>query len=84
MSEIIHLAMALGAYVLLDRFLRSYAIRKWLGVTLMVIGPIGCILASQTRFLGMDVGLLSVYAVGLGVGLFQRRRRFESLGSSSR
>ncbi|MFK3773468.1 hypothetical protein [Pseudomonas sp. NPDC089406] len=77
MSEIIHAVIALGLYMLLDRFLKPYALRKWLGVALTLTGLIGCVAASQTRLLGLDLGLMAVFAAGLGVGLFRRRRRFE-------
>lgn len=79
MSEITYAVIGLVLYGLLDRFLRPYPLRKWLGV-LVVIGVVGCIIVSQARLFGLDLGLLSVLATGLGVGLFVRRRRFEQLG----
>jgi len=45
-----------------------------------VVGFAGCIIVSQARSFGLDLGLLSVLATGLGVGLFVRRRRFEQVG----
>ncbi|MDD1015681.1 hypothetical protein [Pseudomonas rubra] len=80
MSEITQLVLALVLFFLLDRFLRPYPLRKWLGVALAVVGAIGCVAASQTRWLGADLGLLSIFAVALGVGLFLKRRRFEQVG----
>jgi hypothetical protein len=35
---------------------------------------------SQIRLLGFDLGLLSIFVVALGVGLFLKRRRFEPIG----
>ncbi|WP_369987709.1 hypothetical protein [Pseudomonas xanthosomatis] len=78
MSELIHLIIAMTVCALLDRYLKPYAWRKWLGVTLMVIGPVGSVVASQVRWMGLDIGLLSVFAAALGVGLFRRRWRFEA------
>ncbi|QWA29807.1 hypothetical protein [Pseudomonas sp. RC3H12] len=80
MSEITYAVVALVLYGLLDRFLRPYPLRKWLGVALVVVGVAGCIIVSQARLYGLDLGLLSVLATGLGVGLFVRRRRFERVG----
>ncbi|MBC3438250.1 hypothetical protein HU735_22780 [Pseudomonas sp. BW16M2] len=80
MSEITYAVIALVLYGLLDRFLRPYSLRKWLGVALAVVGVVGCIVVSQARSFGLDLGLLSVLATGVGVGLFVRRRRFEQVG----
>jgi hypothetical protein len=35
--------------------------------------------AGQIRLLGFDLGLLSVFAVAIGMGLFMKRRRFEQI-----
>ncbi|WP_339482476.1 MULTISPECIES: hypothetical protein [unclassified Pseudomonas] len=80
MSEITQLVIALVVSFLLDRFLKPYLLRKWLGVVLVVAGAVGCVLAGQTRVLGFDLGLLSVFAVPIGMGLFSKRRRFEEVG----
>ncbi|CAM4034891.1 hypothetical protein [Pseudomonas] len=80
MSEITQLVLALVLFFLLDRFLKPYPLRKWLGVALVAVGAVGCVAASQTRLLGADLGLLSIFAVALGVGLFLKRRRFEQVG----
>lgn len=80
MSEITQLVLALVLFFLLDRFLKPYPLRKWLGVALVVAGAVGCVAASQTRLPGADLGLLSIFAVALGVGLFLKRRRFEQVG----
>ena len=80
MSDITQLAAALVLFFLLDRFLKSYPLRKWLGVLLVAIGAAGCVAASQIRLSGFDLGLLSIFAVALGVGLFLKRRRFEQVG----
>ncbi|QIB05795.1 hypothetical protein GZ982_14075 [Pseudomonas fluorescens] len=77
MSEITQLIIAMVLYLLLDRFLKPYLLRKWLGVVLVAAGAVGCVLAGQTRVLGFDLGLLSVFAVAIGMGLFMKRRRFE-------
>ncbi|CAK9888511.1 MULTISPECIES: hypothetical protein [Pseudomonas] len=80
MSEITQLVLALVLFFLLDRFLKPYPLRKWLGVALVAAGAVGCIAASPARWLGADLGLLSIFAVALGVGLFLKRRRFEQAG----
>lgn len=80
MSDITQLVIALVLFFLLDQFLKHYLLRKWLGVTLLVAGAIGCITAGQIQVMGADLGLWSVFAVSLGVGLFIRRRRFVEVG----
>ncbi|KRP57964.1 hypothetical protein [Pseudomonas trivialis] len=80
MSDITQLAAALVLFFLLDRFLKSYPLRKWLGVLLVAIGAAGCVAASQIRLSGFDLGLLSIFSVALGMGLFLKRRRFEQMG----
>ncbi|MFQ6593779.1 MULTISPECIES: hypothetical protein [Pseudomonas] len=80
MSDITQLVVALVLFFLIDRFLKSYPFRKWLGVLLVAVGAVGCVAASQVRLSGVDLGLVSVFAVALGVGLFLKRRRFEQRG----
>ncbi|WLG95901.1 hypothetical protein [Pseudomonas sp. FP198] len=80
MSEITQLVIALVVFFLLDRFLKPYLLRKWLGVVLMAAGAVGCFVAGQNRLLGFDLGLLSVFAVVIGMELFMKRRRFEEVG----
>ncbi|MFL1387386.1 hypothetical protein ACI77F_06885 [Pseudomonas tritici] len=80
MSDITQLVFALVLFFLLDRFLKPYLLRKWLGVLLVAAGAVGCVAASQVRLVGLDLGLLSIFAVALGMGLFLKRRRFERVG----
>ena len=80
MSEITQLVVALVLFFLIDRFVKSYLLRKWLGVLLVAVGAVGCVVASQARLFGIDLGLLSIFAVAVGVGLFLKRRRFEQMG----
>ncbi|NWD22618.1 hypothetical protein HX864_05015 [Pseudomonas yamanorum] len=80
MSEITQLVIALVLFFLIDRFVKSYLLRKWLGVLLVAVGAVGCVAASQVRLFGIDLGLLSIFAVAVGVGLFLKRRRFEQMG----
>ncbi|WP_455927782.1 hypothetical protein [Pseudomonas capeferrum] len=80
MSEITQLVVALVLFFLIDRFVKSYLLRKWLGVLLVAVGVVGCVAASQARLFGIDLGLLSIFAVAVGVGLFLKRRRFEQMG----
>ncbi|QHA80251.1 hypothetical protein E3Z27_00420 [Pseudomonas mediterranea] len=74
MSVITQVVIALVVSFLLDRFLKPYLLRKWLGVALAAAGAVGYVVADQTR-LGGDLGLLSVFALALA--LFMKRRRFE-------
>jgi predicted exporter len=80
MPEITQLVVALVLFFLIDRFVKSYLFRKWLGVLLVAVGAVGCVAASQVRLFGIDLGLLSIFAVAVGVGLFLKRRRFEQMG----
>ncbi|NWE15419.1 hypothetical protein [Pseudomonas yamanorum] len=80
MSEITQLVVALVLFFLIDRFVKSHLLRKWLGVLLVAVGAVGCVAASQVRLFGIDLGLLSIFAVAVGVGLFLKRRRFEQMG----
>ncbi|AUG09022.1 hypothetical protein [Pseudomonas sp. S09G 359] len=80
MSEITQLVIALVLFFLLDRFLKPFRLRKWVGVLLVAAGAVGCVAASQVQLVGFDLGLLSIFAVALGVGLFLKRRRFEPVG----
>ena len=77
MSEITQMIIALVLSFLLDRFLRPYLLRKWLGVVLVAAGAVGCVVAGQSRLLGFDLGFLSAFVVAIGMGLFMKRRRFE-------
>jgi len=79
MSDITQMVIAMVMYFLLDQFLKPYLLRKWLGVVLVAAGAVGCVVAGQTRLLGFDLGLLSVFAVAIGMGLFMKRRRFEQV-----
>lgn len=47
---------------------------------MVAAGAVGCVLAGQKHLLGFDLGLLSVFAVPIGMGLFMKRRRFEEVG----
>ncbi len=49
-------------------------------MSLAAAGAVGCVAASQVQLVGFDLGLLSIFAVALGVGLFLKRRRFEPVG----
>ncbi|CAN7258527.1 hypothetical protein [Pseudomonas brassicacearum] len=80
MSEITQMIIALALSFLLDRFFKPYLLRKWLGAVLVAAGAVGCVVAGQIRLLGFDLGLLSVFAVAMGMGLFMKRRRFEQIG----
>jgi len=46
----------------------------------VVAGAIGCVALSQAQLLGFDMGLMSVFAVPMGMGLFATRRRFVEVG----
>ena len=79
MSVITQVVIAVVFSFLLDRFLKPYLLRKWLGVALVAAGAVGSVVAGQSRLLGFDLGLLSVFAVAIGMGLFMKRRRFEQV-----
>ena len=68
MSDITQLILALVLFFLLDRFVKPYLLRKWLGVLPVAAGAVGCVAASQVRPGGADLGLLSIFAVALGWG----------------
>ncbi|MCF7534307.1 hypothetical protein [Pseudomonas petrae] len=80
MSDITQMVIALVLYFLLDRFVKSYRLRKWLALLLVAVGAVGCVAASQVRILGFDLALSAIFAVALGIGLFLKRRRFEPIG----
>lgn len=80
MSDITQMVIALVLYFLLDRFVKSYQLRKWLGLLLVAAGAVGCVAASQVRLLEFDLGLSAIFAIALGIGLFLKRRRFEPIG----
>ena len=79
MSDITQLVIALLVSFLLDRFLKPYLLRKWLGVALVAAGAVGSFGAGQSRLLGFDLGLWAAFAVAIGMGLFMKRRRFEQV-----
>lgn len=80
MSDLAHLILALALGLLLDRLLRSGALRTYLAAALIGVGGLGGVLAGQTHWLGVDLGLLSVMAVGIGGALMAKRRRFAKQG----
>jgi hypothetical protein len=80
MSDVIQTVIVLVLAVFAERFLRSYPMRKWLGVLLVVLGSIGCTALSQVHVLGFDIGLISALAVPVGVMFFLNRRRFVEIG----
>lgn len=80
MSDITQMVIALVLYFLLDRFVKSYRLRKGLALLLVAAGAVGCVAASNIRLLGFDLGLSAIFAVALGIGLFLKRRRFEPIG----
>ncbi|MFS0826057.1 hypothetical protein [Pseudomonas phoenicis] len=77
MSDCTQFILLLPLFALLDRFLKPYPLRKWLGLSLTVVGPVVGFLGSQTHVLGFDLGLLSIFCISFGIGLFRRRRRFD-------
>ncbi|VVQ03009.1 hypothetical protein PS910_03992 [Pseudomonas fluorescens] len=80
MTDITQTIVLVVLAFLLDRILKSYLLRKWLGVTLLVTGVIGCVTVGNGQVLGFDLELLSVVAVPMGVLLFLTRRRFVEVG----
>ncbi|PBJ08153.1 hypothetical protein BSF43_32460 [Pseudomonas ogarae] len=56
MSVITQLVIALVLSFLLDKFLKPYLLRKWLGVVMVAAGAVGCVVAGQTRLLGLIWG----------------------------
>lgn len=77
MSEVIQAAIALLAYFLLDRYLKPYPLRKWLGVVLMLIGVAVFAFTNKGQWLGIDLASLPIITLCIGSGLFIKRRRFE-------
>ncbi|MFK3607820.1 hypothetical protein RBC47_30430 [Pseudomonas fluorescens] len=81
MFEITQTVIVVALAFLIDRFLKPYPLRRWLGMMLVVAGAIGCVAVSQVQLLGFDMGLMSVLAVPVGAGLFVTRRRFSCPGN---
>lgn len=77
MSEATQVVIFVALAFLIERFMKPYLLRKWVGVALVIAGLIGGVALSQNRLQGVDLGLMSALAVLVGIGLFLSRRRFE-------
>lgn len=80
MSEVIQVGIALLVYFLLDRYLKPYPMRKWLGVVLMLIGVAVFAFSDKGQWFGIDLASLPIITLCIGSGLFVKRRRFEEGG----
>lgn len=75
MSEYGLYAGAYAVFLLLFFYLKSYRLRKWLGITLLALGFMS-IFMLPPFIAGFDLGIASIYAVGSGTALFFSRARY--------
>ncbi|MBU6956558.1 hypothetical protein KRR23_02185 [Pseudomonas sp. CVAP len=75
MSEYGLYAGAYAVFLLLFFYLKSYRLRKWLGITLLALGFMS-IFMLPPFIAGFDLGIVSTNAIGIGAGLFFSRARY--------
>lgn len=75
MSEYGLYAGAYAVFLLFFFYLKSYRLRKWLGIILLALGFMS-IFMLPPFIAGFDVGIASIYAVGSGTALFFSRARY--------
>ncbi|MNP14851.1 hypothetical protein D3C76_1071880 [compost metagenome] len=76
MSESNQLLLVLAFFILIDRLIKPYRPRKWLGLTFLGGGLLGRLTLTESHWLGFDLHLVSLFAVVGGLELFFRRHRF--------
>ena len=68
-------ALAYAVFLLLFFYMKSYGLRKWLGIALVALG-FASIFALPSFIAGFDLGIVSTSAIGIGAALFFSRGRY--------
>ncbi|SCW96503.1 hypothetical protein [Pseudomonas sp. NFACC05-1] len=68
-------ALAYAVFLLLFFYMKSYGLRKWLGIALVALG-FASIFALPSFISGFDLGIVSTSAIGIGAALFFSRARY--------
>ncbi|WP_458128405.1 hypothetical protein [Pseudomonas sp. Z2-11] len=68
-------ALAYAVFLLLFFYMKTYGLRKWLGIALVVLG-FASIFALPPLISGVDLGIVSTSAIGIGAALFFSRARY--------
>ncbi|TBU96377.1 hypothetical protein [Phytopseudomonas dryadis] len=76
MSEIIVHVCALAIVLAAYYFIRSPRLRCWGGILCLASGWVAVLTWSSMHVMGLEVGLLGVYAIALGAALIFHRQRF--------
>jgi hypothetical protein len=75
MSLYIQYALAGVGMLLLYSCVRSYVLRKWLGIALVGLGF--CVMFVLPPYMGsIDVGIFAIAVVGAGSSMFFNRRKY--------
>ncbi|WP_327438297.1 hypothetical protein [Pseudomonas donghuensis] len=77
MAEFSQLFLAFFLFVVIERLLKSSALRKWLSLTLLLGGLLGRFTLEGIYWLGIDLHLIALFAILGGLELFFRRNRFD-------
>jgi hypothetical protein len=68
-------AGAYAVFLLLFFYLKSYDLRKWLGIALVALGLVS-IFMLPPFIADFDLGIASIYVIGSGAALFFSRTRY--------
>lgn len=68
-------AVVYAVFLLLFFYLKSYGLRKWLGIALVALG-FSSIFMLPPFIAGFDLGIVSTNAIALGAALFFSRTRY--------
>lgn len=68
-------ALAYAVFLLLFFYMKSYDLRKWLGIALVVLG-FASIFMLPSFISGFDLGIASTSVIGIGAALFFSRARY--------
>ncbi|AVU74217.1 MULTISPECIES: hypothetical protein [Pseudomonas] len=75
MNEFGLYALAYVVFLLLFFYMKSYGLRKWLGIALVALG-FASIFTLPSFVSGFDLGIASTSAIGIGAALFFSRARY--------
>ncbi|MCQ6257381.1 hypothetical protein [Pseudomonas sp. Q11] len=75
MNEFGLYALAYAVFLLLFFYMKSYGLRKWLGIALVALG-FASIFTLPSFISGFDLGIASTSAIGIGAALFFSRARY--------